>query len=91
MAEVRAADCGGGIDERFDLVLCNPPFHQGFGVERDLSERFVAAARRLTANDGMALFVTNAFIPIERIARAHFRDVNRVVENGRFKLVGMVP
>ena len=91
VAEVRAADCGGGIDERFDLVLCNPPFHQGFGVERDLSERFVAAARRLTANDGMALFVTNAFIPIERIARAHFRDVTSVVENGRFKLVGMVP
>ncbi len=90
-AEVRAADCGEGIDERFDLVLCNPPFHQGFGVERDLTARFVAAARRLTAGDGMALFVTNAFIPIERIARAHFRTVTTVAENGRFKLVRMVP
>lgn len=84
--EVVAADCAEGISETFDLVLCNPPFHQGFGIERDLTERFVAAARRLTAVNGVAAFVTNAFIPIERVASDHFREVVRVAEDGRFKL-----
>ncbi len=90
-AEVAASDCADGIDERFELVLCNPPFHQGFGVERDLTERFVAAARRLTAPDGSAAFVTNSFIPIERVAEHYFRRVTRVADTGRFKLTRLQP
>jgi len=89
--EVVAADCAEGIEESFDLVLCNPPFHQGFDVERDLTERFVAAARRLTAKGGVAAFVTNAFIPLERLARAHFSRVEPVANNGSFKLTRLLP
>lgn len=88
---VVAADCAEGIKETFDLVLCNPPFHQGFGVERDLTERFVVAARRLTASGGVAAFVTNSFIAIERLACEHFRVVETIVDTGRFKLVRMGP
>lgn len=84
--EVVAADCSAGIDGLFDLVLCNPPFHQGFGVERDLTERFVAAARRLTAKDGQALFVTNAFLPIEKVARRHYTRITTLADDGRFRV-----
>lgn len=84
--EVVAADCGAGIEGVFDLVLCNPPFHQGFGVERDLTERFVAAARRLTANGGQALFVTNSFLPIEKVARRHYARVTTLADDGRFRV-----
>lgn len=90
-AAVLASDCADGIDERFDLVLCNPPFHQGFDVERDLTERFVAAARRLLQQGGCAAFVTNSFIPIERVAAPWFGRVERVAENGRFKLTRLQP
>jgi 16S rRNA (guanine1207-N2)-methyltransferase len=84
--EVLAADCGAGIAGVFDLVLCNPPFHQGFGVERDLTERFVAAARRLTAVGGQALFVTNAFLPIDKVARRHYAHVTTLADDGRFRV-----
>lgn len=73
--EVIAGDCGNTLDERFDALLCNPPFHQGFAAERGLTERFLAAATRLLAPRGRALFVVNRFIPLERLAKAHFRQI----------------
>ncbi len=89
--EVCAADCGTGIEGVFDLVLCNPPFHQGFGVEYDLTERFVAAARRLTAQGGQALFVTNAFLPIEKVARRHYARITTLADDGRFRVTQLMP
>lgn len=84
---VIAADCGEGIDEHFDLILCNPPFHQGFDVEQDLTDRFLQAARRLLQPKGRALFVVNSFIPLERKAAAHFEQVVLLADNHHFKLV----
>lgn len=91
VGEVIAADCGTGIDGLFDLVLCNPPFHQGFGVERDLTERFVASARRHTSAQGQALFVTNAFLPLERVARRHYAQVTTLANDGHFRVTQLRP
>lgn len=85
--KVIAADCAAGIDERFDLVVCNPPFHQGFGVEHDLTDRFLQATRRLLSRRGRALFVVNAFIPLEKKATPLFGQVQTVANNKRFRLV----
>ncbi len=84
---VIADDCAASQVDRFDLVLCNPPFHQGFAVEGELTDRFLARAARLTAKDGVALFVTNMFIPLERKANGLFAKVETLADNGSFKLV----
>lgn len=85
------SDVGADIDERFDAVLCNPPFHQGFDVEDELTARFLRATRRLLARGGRALFVVNQFIPLERLARAHFGEAEVVARNRSFKLVLLAP
>jgi 16S rRNA (guanine1207-N2)-methyltransferase len=51
-----AADCAATIDESFDAILCNPPFHQGFDVESELTMRFLRSAQRLLQRGGRALF-----------------------------------
>ncbi len=86
---VVADDCAANQADRFDLVLCNPPFHQGFSVEGELTDRFLARAARLTARDGVAVFVVNMFIPLERKAKGLFAKVETVADNGSFKLVRM--
>jgi len=91
VGEVIGADCGAGIKGMFDLVLCNPPFHQGFGVERDLTARFVASARRHTSAQGQALFVTNAFLPLEQVARRYYAQVIPLVNDGRFRVTQLLP
>src|SRR5690606_33030346 len=85
--EVIAADCGDGIEARYDVILCNPPFHQGFGEERSLTEKFLAAAKRLLTPKGRALFVVNRFVPLEGLAEKLFIGVEVVLENPGFKVV----
>lgn len=88
-AEILAADCGDLISDTFDLILCNPPFHQGFSVEGDLTDRFLASTKRLLAPQGMAIFVVNQFIPLERKASGLFRTINRCSSNGSFKVISL--
>lgn len=85
--EVIAADAGRGIDAKADLLLCNPPFHQGFGIDGDLTDKFLVSAKHLLSPQGLALFVVNQFIPLERKAAALFSEVKLVVDNGSFKVI----
>ncbi len=85
--EVVASDAREHIDKCFEVILCNPPFHQGFSVDRDIEEQFLRCAKRLLAPTGTALFVVNKFIPIERNAEKHFNSVEVLSSNDSFKLV----
>lgn len=85
--EIVADDAGQSLSGFFDLVLCNPPFHQGFSIAGDLTEKFLRSARRLLSSQGVALFVVNTFIGIEKKAAPHFSSVNVLANNGSFKLV----
>lgn len=84
-----AADCGAGIEDGFDALLCNPPFHQGFDVEGELTERFLQSARRLLQRGGRALFVVNQFIALERGAKPYFDGVRVLARNASFKLIAL--
>ncbi|WP_432697483.1 methyltransferase [Marinobacterium sp. YM272] len=86
-AEVIASDAGDSLEGTFDIILCNPPFHAGFGVEGDLTDRFLRQARRLLDSNGTACFVVNQHIPLERKARGLFARIHCHADNGHFKLV----
>ncbi len=86
---VAAGDCGDTLTEPFDTVLCNPPFHRGFGGDQALTDRFLAGCARLLVRTGRALFVVNSFLPLEQRAQAYFRQVTIVADNRRFKLIAL--
>ena len=85
--QVLPGDAGDGVSGRFELVICNPPFHQGFAVDGELTERFLQAAAAHLQPQGQAAFVVNHFIPLERKAAGLFAEVACFADNGRFKLV----
>lgn len=85
--ECIAADCAEGVGGGFDALLCNPPFHQGFDVESELTARFLRAARRQLQPGGRALFVVNQFIALERRAQREFEHVQVTARNRSFKVV----
>lgn len=84
-----ADDCAAKQREPFDAILCNPPFHQGFDVEGELTRRFLQTTRRLLRRGGRALFVVNQFIPLERKAEQLFDNVDIVARNRGFKLIAV--
>lgn len=85
--EVIADNCAEGVSEKYPMVICNPPFHQGFSTDGDLTDRFIASAHRHLQQDGIAAFVTNLHIPLERKAARWFKKIDIVADNGNFKLI----
>jgi 16S rRNA (guanine1207-N2)-methyltransferase len=84
--EVIAGDCAENIAKTFDAVICNPPFHQGFTTDNQLTQRFVTSCHQHLKTGGMALFVVNRFVPLESCAESLFQ-VSKLGENKGFKLV----
>lgn len=80
-------DCGERLQERFDLILCNPPFHQGFSSSNALAVKFLTQIRRLLAPNGRALVVVNQFIPLEKAAAEQFEKINTLTQAHGFKIV----
>lgn len=85
--EVIDADCGDAIHRQFDMVLCNPPFHTGFDVDSALHLRFLQAASRKLTKRGIAYFVVNSFLPLERKATTCFKQIEVLSNNGKFKIL----
>ena len=84
---VQGADAGAGLQFSADLLLCNPPFHQGFAVDSSLTSKFLLAAHRLLSPRGQALFVVNGFIALEKLAAPLFGQVSTLADNRRFKVI----
>lgn len=80
-------DCAEQLQERFDLILCNPPFHQGFTTSNALAVKFLAQIRRLLAPNGRALVVVNQFIPLEKAAAETFEKITTLTQEHGFKVV----
>lgn len=85
--EVVASDVSDQVDGRFDLVLCNPPFHQGFHTEQALSKRFLQGAAKHLSKNGEAWFVVNQFLPADTLAREFFAEVQVIGHNKSFKVL----
>ncbi len=84
--DVIAANCADEITTRVDLLLCNPPFHQGFQTDENLTNRFLEQSKNHLTQNGMAVFVVNAFIPLENKAKHYFRNITEVANNKKFKV-----
>ncbi|BFM16425.1 16S rRNA (guanine(1207)-N(2))-methyltransferase RsmC [Maricurvus nonylphenolicus] len=85
--EIHSADCADTIKEKVDIVLCNPPFHQGFSIDGGLTDKFLRQTSRLLKPAGKALFVVNQFIPLERKAAEYFNHSQCLLEQDGFKLI----
>jgi len=89
--ECVADDCASQISGRFDLILCNPPFHQGFSVSDSMTEKFVAAAARLCRRDTRVGFVVNQFIPLPKVAEKYFPTCRELLAADGFKVFLLSP
>ncbi len=85
--DVIADDAAASIHKQFPLIVCNPPFHKGFDVEQELTLKFLKSAAHHLKKNGVAFFVVNQFIPLERIAVDNFKVIQTVRSNKSFKVL----
>ena len=87
-ARVLASDAAEAVlDEHFDVVVTNPPFHHGKATALDVPRQFIADAHAVLARGGWLQLVANRTLPYEQALRDVFGDHAVVVESPRFKVL----
>ena len=86
-----ASDLYGAIhDQRFDVILSNPPFHAGQRIDRDIADGIVREAPSVLAEGGQIRLVANRFLAYDRALRQTFGEVERISETERYHVLGAV-
>jgi 16S rRNA (guanine1207-N2)-methyltransferase len=85
---VLPSDAAGAVlDQRFDLVVTNPPFHQGGVQTLEIAERFIRQAAQVLRPHGRFYLVANRFLKYEPTIHACFKHVDEVAGNTRYKVL----
>ena len=81
-------DVAQGVAERFDAIVCNPPFHAlGRGDRPDIGRAFIAAAANALKPGGRLWLVANRHLPYEHALGEGFPQVETLAQDGGFKIV----
>ena len=75
------------IGERFDLIVTNPPFHQGGIQTTSIAERFIQDAADILQPHGRFYLVANRFLKYETTLASCFKQVQEVAGNSRYKVL----
>ena len=85
---VLTSDVAGAVlDERFDVVVTNPPFHVGKDTSLDLPLQFIADAFEVLAPGGRLFLVANRTLPYEQPIRHLFGNLRTLHDGRRFKVL----
>lgn len=71
---------------KFDLIVCNPPFHQGLSEDRSFVPKFVPVAAKAVGPGGRMVMVANRFLPYEQDLARAFEFVTVVAEDRRWRV-----
>jgi 16S rRNA (guanine1207-N2)-methyltransferase len=74
-------------NQRFDLVVTNPPFHLGGMQTLEIGERFIREAAQILRPQGRFYLVANRFLKYEVELQVHFKRVEEVGGDTRYKIV----
>nr|WP_205864890.1 methyltransferase [Planctomonas sp. JC2975] len=85
--EVRREDAGEGIGDGWaDLVLLNPPFHNGAAIDLRIGRMLVAAAARILAPGGELWTVYNSHLGYRPALRQLVGPTRQVDRNAKFTI-----
>lgn len=73
-------------DDLLDLVMSNPPFHEGLERTTAATERLLREAATLLRTDGELRIVANRFLPYERVLDVAFGRHEILAEDGRYRI-----
>ncbi len=75
---------GGG---KYDVILSNPPFHDGRSVDLAVAREFLTQAKAHLRPNGVVRLVANRFLPYAEPLAEIFGAVETVADDGRFRVL----
>ena len=84
-------DVTAGLNDSYDVIVCNPPFHTHARTDRpDVGRRFIAAAAAALRPGGRLWLVANRHLAYERALDTGLERVRIVTQQHGFKIVEAV-
>jgi len=78
---------GEPVRDKYDLVIMNPPFHEGHAAEPSLGQAMIKTAASSLRGGGRLMLVANRGLPYEPVLAEHFKDSGETCRNARFKVL----
>jgi 16S rRNA (guanine1207-N2)-methyltransferase len=79
----RVADAGKVL---YQVILSNPPLHEGVAEDHGLLEQLIADAPLSLVAGGVLQIVVQRRVPLDRLLAQHFATAQVVAENGRYRV-----
>jgi 16S rRNA (guanine1207-N2)-methyltransferase len=87
-AEVHLSDGAAAVrDVRFDVVVTNPPFHQGRRADYSVAHQFIRDAASVLARRGRLYVVANRFIRYDDHMKQRFHQVSVAYEDNLYRVL----
>lgn len=84
--EVIASNVYSEINGRFDMIISNPPFHDGMQTSLDAAHQLIRGAARHLNMGGELRIVANAFLAYPNVLDEVFGSHEVIAQTGRFKV-----
>ncbi|MHA1001678.1 16S rRNA (guanine(1207)-N(2))-methyltransferase RsmC [Leclercia pneumoniae] len=84
--EVFASNVFSDVNGRFDMIISNPPFHDGIETSLEATQTLIRGAVRHLNSGGELRIVANAFLPYPKILDETFGFHEVLAQTGRFKI-----
>jgi 16S rRNA (guanine1207-N2)-methyltransferase len=75
------------VKHRYDLIVMNPPFHEGHAAEPQLGQAMIKTAANALKVGGELLLVANRGLPYEPVLKELFKTSGEVARNARYKVL----
>ena len=75
------------IDNKYNTLLSNPPFHSGRNTDYTAAEGFIKLAPSYLKNKGALLIVANKFLNYEPLLEQSFTNINCPIATNKFKIL----
>lgn len=84
--EVFASNVFSEVTGRFDIIISNPPFHDGMETSLEAAQTLIRGAVRHLNSGGELRIVANAFLPYPKLLDEIFGFHEVLAQTGRFKV-----
>lgn len=75
------------VKNRYDLIIMNPPFHEGHAAEPQLGQAMIKTASNALRSGGELLLVANRGLVYETVLKELFKTSGEVARNARYKVL----
>ncbi len=85
-ATVFASNIFSEVEGRFDMILSNPPFHEGRQTSLEAATSLIKGAAKHLNIGGELRLVANAFLPYPQVLEETFGNHEILAQTGRFRV-----